>query len=230
MNAINRRLRSCFWGVFLAASSAQAAPAADSPADFAMPPGAVHAGRPPHELANAWWQWMVATGSAPAGDDQGRQCRMGQTSDVWFLAGSVYSLKMRRSCFVPRDRPIFFPVINTVYWPDVIDSTSTCAASLARVAFYNDAVADLFVELDGKRLADVKRYRVASKECFDANKRAPAAAQQTRRYPSATDGYWIMLKPLSRGRHTLRFGGRYNSRGIVYGEASQHIEYELHVY
>lgn len=225
-----RLLRSLLWCALLGAAGVQAAAPDPLDGDFAMPPGAVHAGRAPHQLVNEWWQWLVAMGSAPAGDDQGRQCRMGQGPDVWFLAGSVYSMKIRRSCFVPHDRPIFFPVINMSYWPDVIDSTSTCEASKARVSFYADASADLFVELDGKRLRDVKRYRVASKECFDANARVPASARQGRKYPSATDGYWVMLKPLPRGRHKLKFGGRFNTPGVVYGEATQHIEYELHVY
>jgi hypothetical protein len=40
--------------------------------------------------------------------------------------------------------------------------------------------------------------------------------------PSAANGYYVMLKPLSRGTHTLNFGG-------ILGDMSQAITYTLHV-
>ena len=49
------------------------------------------------------------------------------------------------------------------------------------------------------------------------------------RYPAATDGYWLMLKPLSKGKHQLKFSASYSREGEPYGEMMQDIEYVLEV-
>lgn len=43
----------------------------------------------------------------------------------------------------------------------------------------------------------------------------------------STDGFWLLLKPLSAGRHTLKFGGKYNRQSADYGHMVQDIEYVL---
>ncbi len=53
--------------------------------------------------------------------------------------------------------------------------------------------------------------------------------QRTCTVPSATDGFWLLLNPLPPGRHTLKFGGRYNHESTDYGRMVQDIEYVLNV-
>ena len=36
-------------------------------------------------------------------------------------------------------------------------------------------------------------------------------------YPAASDGYWLMLPPLSKGRHVLRVDAHYNNGGAAPG-------------
>ena len=48
-------------------------------------------------------------------------------------------------------------------------------------------------------------------------------------YWPATDGYWVILKPLPAGKHVLKFGGRYNRESGAFGRIVQDIEYELEV-
>jgi hypothetical protein len=40
-------------------------------------------------------------------------------------------------------------------------------------------------------------------------------------------GFWLMLRALAPGRHTLKFGGRYKHTAMDYGRTVQDIEYEL---
>ena len=40
---------------------------------------------------------------------------------------------------------------------------------------------------------------------------------------SVSDGYWVMLAPLSSGRHTIHFEALYK------GASSQNVTYNLHV-
>jgi hypothetical protein len=62
----------------------------------------------------------------------------------------------------------------------------------------------LFAELDGRSFGRLDEHRVASDGCFDLAARAQGAPKME---PSASDGYWLALPPLPKGKHTLRFGG-----------------------
>ena len=49
-------------------------------------------------------------------------------------------------------------------------------------------------------------------------------------YPSATDGYWMMLKPLKEGTHKIKFRAEYNDPGHAFGRMVQDIEYDINIY
>ena len=48
-------------------------------------------------------------------------------------------------------------------------------------------------------------------------------------FPAATDGYWLMLKPLAKGHHQLKFSAQYNRANGAFGKMVQDIEYEIEV-
>jgi len=198
-------------------------------AEFAFPPGTSVAGRSVAQLSAEWWQWAMSIPpeASPLSDSTGANCGTAQKGAVWFLAGGIGSSKFRRTCVVPANKPLFFPVINMVYYPARGNSTYTCERARAAAAVNNDSAIDLYVELNGAALNDVRRYRVASDKCFDIFERIQLDQRPYTAYPSASDGYWILLKPLSRGRYTLKFGGRYNQESSAYGRSVQDIEYEL---
>lgn len=182
------------------------------------------------ELANQWWQWAMASPrqSSPVSDPTGERCANGQQGDVWFLAGGYGSSKIRRKCVVPAGKSLFFPLINMVYWPNPDSAeTFTCGRAKELAALNNDTAIDLFAEIDGNAVEHLKQYRLTSRQCFDVFSRVPAAQKAYKAYPSATDGYWLQLRPLAPGRHLLKFGGRYNENSADYGRMVQDIEYEL---
>jgi hypothetical protein len=155
---------------------------------------------------------------------------VGQEGQVWFLAGGFGSSKVRRRCTVPGDKYLFFPAINMVFYaPEEKRAGFTCEQAKRNAALNNDRAIDLFVELDGVAVKDVKRFRVRSEKCFDIFERVPRSHQPYNAYPSASDGYWLLFAPLPKGRHTLKFGGRYNRDSADYGRMVQDIEYELTV-
>jgi len=55
-----------------------------------------------------------------------------------------------------------------------------------------------------RRWYGLQRHRQASPECFNAWARHPSGA---RLFPTASNGYCVMLKPPPRGRHTINVGG-----------------------
>lgn len=181
-------------------------------------------------LAEQWWQWAMSSPrqSSPVSDATGESCTTGQSGEVWFLAGGFGSSKIKRKCTIPAGRSLFFPLINMVYWPTPERvGVFTCERAKELSALNNDTAIDLFAEIDGKALDGLKQFRVASQSCFDVFSRVPSAQKPYKAYPSATDGYWLLVRPLPPGRHSIKFGGRYNRTSADYGRMVQDIEYEL---
>ncbi|WP_307813409.1 hypothetical protein [Streptomyces sp. N35] len=64
-------------------------------------------------LAGRWWQWALSAPDelSPVRDETGEHAAWNQPDDLWFLAGT-YGGKVVRTCAIPADRPVFFPVFN----------------------------------------------------------------------------------------------------------------------
>lgn len=195
------------------------------------PPGTSLGRQSPEQLTAEWWQWALSVPQelSPVRDRTGAHCAVGQRGDAWFLAGGYGSSRIRRTCTVPQGKTLFFPVINMVFWPAQEGNGYTCDHARRSAALNNDSAIELFVELDGAALPDPKRYRVTTTQCFDVFARARESVPAPNAFPSASDGYWVMLNPLPAGKHVLKFGGRYNRESGAFGKMVQDIEYELTV-
>jgi hypothetical protein len=192
-------------------------------------PGASVAGRSPSQLAGEWWQWALGAPDAsnPVSDQTGDQCGYGQDGPVWFLAGAFGSFKVRRVCKVPAGKVLFFPVINRVMFTQPRTSY-TCEEARLRVEANNDRALELFAELDGVAIENVEKYRASSDGCFETFARILAVERPYPFQPAAASGFWLSLEPLSPGRHTLKFGGKYpGPNRSDPGRFVQDIEYEL---
>lgn len=178
--------------------------------------------------ANDWWQWAASmSGSeSPVQDITGANCGVNQRGPVWYLAGGFGSSFIKRSCSIPSDRHLFFPAINMLVFPPR-GTESTCDQMKAMAAQNNDRYVYVRVYLDGSQVQNAERFRVGSLDCFDLMARAPASADASSIAPSATDGYWIMLRPLPLGQHRLEFRAFYTNPDFDFGGMVQNISYDL---
>ena len=74
--------------------------------------------------------------------------------------------------------------------------------------FLCDAVTMLACTVDGRAVNDLWSYRADSPRggfALDLPADNLLDALPWYRYPCISDGYWLMLKPLDRGVHTVRF-------------------------
>jgi hypothetical protein len=184
---------------------------------------------PLSSYANMWWQWTntMPPELSPIRDQTGVNCHIGQQGDVWFLAGGYGSSEISRTCVIPEGKHIFFPVINMVYYPRYQKSSYTCNKAKDSATLNNDALLYIEVELDYKLATNPREFRISSEECFDLLGMIPKEYNAPKVYPSATDGYWIMLKPLTKGEHELTFKAQYNRIDGSFGEMAQDIKYKL---
>jgi hypothetical protein len=176
---------------------------------IAVPPTEPVAGISQADWSKAWWQWAGSFDQAdsPVADRTGVNCQHKQNGPVWFLAGTYGTRRTVRNCTVPRDKYLFFPLINYVVMPNsnLEMNCVSCCASFARTAkSITDQPSDLILDLDDRRIEDLAGYRQFTAECFDMG---ALAEPKYRVFPSAANGYYIMLRPLSPGKHVLNFGG-----------------------
>lgn len=155
-----------------------------------------------------WWQRMfsIPVESNPANDETGKNCAQMQSGPVWFLAGTVVSSTVIRECTLPAGKAVLVPIINTerstAEMRGAIDSQLTEFAT-------NDInqVNRLDAIIDGVKILDFKTYRIRTlpfHATISNNNFMQLAPGHTR---MVSDGFWILLKPLSVGKHTVHFIG-----------------------
>jgi hypothetical protein len=203
-----------------------------NPNSQVLPPHAYPFGKSYNEWSAEWWKWhfrLPSTGH-PAFSVDGANCGAGQSGKVWFLTGAFtnefpeneFNTIVRELCVVPTGKAIFFPIVNiecsTIepepYRGDTPEARLSCAQS-----FIDGPIAvvrDLSVTIDGRLLENLEAYRFQSPD-FEFNFEIPSdnilgvdcSMEDCENPQSVSDGYWIMLPPLSKGSHTIRFTGSF---------------------
>lgn len=170
-----------------------------------VPPGEAVAGMNQSEWSRLWWQWAGSfeRAESPVADRTGELCASRQSGEVWFLAGTYGTRRTVRTCTVPRGKYLFFPLINYVVAP-TSSASSNCMAIMSTAARMTEQVSDLLLDVDGVRHAGLAQHRQPTRGCFDLG---ALAEPRLRIFPSAANGYYVMLRPLPPGTHTLNFGG-----------------------
>lgn len=153
-----------------------------------------------------WWSWCLSLprDQNPITDITGEYASRNQRGPVWFLAGT-FGGTAERTCEIPAEKAIFFPIScnETSYAECPNFKTEAELRAFAKADI--DQVKTLMATVDGQRLPSSDLRRVRS-PMFDLalpeENVLGVAAGNTR---SASDGYWVFLKPLPVGRHEIHF-------------------------
>ncbi len=171
------------------------------------------------EWSARWWQWLVSIPAAtnPNLDATGADCALGQTGPVWFLAGSFGDKAYTRSCTIPGGKDLLITPLTTLSGELGSGAVSDCPGGpdecdLNYIRTLAAAFADnpqlLEVKVDNAQVKSLDQYRVTSpvlnvffpeKAIFDI--------QHGTHGPLVSDGYFVLLKPLSPGVHTIHLKG-----------------------
>lgn len=192
-------------------------------------------------LTAEWWQWAVSipTTVNPLVDTTGSNCMVGQHGPIWFLAGVSSGGAADRTCSIPDDKFLFFPVANIINFntPNVCgqDSNDIPIQTLRQLsAAFIDVISAASVELDGNPLRGVRRIRsqvfavsVPEDNLFQAacaSLTPPSSLPADVYSPAVDDGLYVLLPPLNPGPHTLHF--RAMNRD---GSFTQDVTYRLNI-
>ncbi|KAE8757040.1 hypothetical protein FSO04_26150 [Paraburkholderia madseniana] len=202
--------------ILLGLSASAFAQSANSPV---YPPGTSALGLTYGEWSATWWQWLLAIPSATNPENQPTgavDCSINQAGSVWFLAGSASNKAVTLTCsnHIPSTASILFPLINVeCSTQDLPPFHCTDAASCRKCsATTADGISptSLHVTVDGNDVLNGAQGFRALSPFF--NFTVPAdniLGSGAGPGMSISDGYWVMLKPLSPGQHTIRFGGSF---------------------
>jgi len=207
-------------------------PAHCDPSAGIVPPSQLYS-----RLSADWWQWALSmpvrnppyTGAIyhPLWDLTGAAADNGQdpSSCYYYIGGAMgYVLNdvpvwnqnwvITRDITIPSGKHLFFPILNYEADNITIPPTNYGIAVLRRHAA--DAVATyegLYASIDGQAVQGLSKYRVVSipfsyrlsdedniYQVWGMDVTGTCA-------PAVSDGYWLLLKPLSPGNHVITFGG-----------------------
>lgn len=209
-----------------------------------FPPSSQPFGKTYGEWSAEWWQWALAgpDGENAVQDTTGEFCAVNQPKGkVWFLAGSFGIAGVERSCTIPPDRALFYPLLNIVWidCPGTPDEDLTDAEVRGILSGPEDPACQITSTLDGVSISSLQIITVRTQSPkFTGTlpeKHLPFLAGCGFELPvgktgrQISDGYWIMLPPLSPGDHTLTLHGAGcdSQTGAVFFESG--VTYHLKV-
>jgi hypothetical protein len=157
------------------------------------------------EWTAIWWRWFhsIPSEKNPALDTTGEFCKIFQNNlKVWFLAGTLGGTAVR-NCTMPSGRAILFPIITGIF-SFVLDPHLKTEEELTTAVINDvDKVEHISLEVDDVTFREFSHFRARSEPFDDI-----INGMKTR---TVSDGYWVFLKPLSIGKHTIHFMGENTS-------------------
>ncbi len=163
------------------------------------------------ELAGDFWNWATLADLLDSGEVD---CSRGQSGKVWFLAGNFGGVS-ERSCTIRKHKQLFFPIVNSLWWTPEDGDTVPEVRAFANGSI--NPVDTLMVEVNGVEVLDVYAYRAQSPAggfVWNNDEFQEELGLDPMDRPSASDGYWILLDPLPKGEHTVRFVGGSTEQGF----------------
>jgi hypothetical protein len=148
---------------------------------------------------------LFTHGKNPGVDKTGVNCSQGQNGPVFFLIGSFDDSMVNRECVVPKDKPIFFPILNSECSPIEYPSVKSDEGVKKCAKTFQDMAKGLKASLDGKSLSviriatDIFNFTLPGNNIFGTG--APMESH------SASDGHFSYVTSLAPGTYILKFSG-----------------------
>ena len=214
---------------------------------LAAPPASAHAGHRSarqeriRELGADWWQWALekpAPINPQVGSYSGGPKCNGASGErgVWFLAGALGGGKAVRHCTVLVGTKLFFPIVNAFDAdPRGTFNEKTYRRCVNRFMDRELKGSTTYATVDGKPARPVSGQRADTPVfTFDLPKdNVFGDSSLAGSYLGVADGLWVLEHPLSKGEHTVRFGGRFPNAPtggcIGAGPRKENITYTLRV-
>ena len=170
-------------------------------------------GRIYSQLAEAWWKWALQTPTPKNAvvDTTGANCASNQIDHLWFLAGTLFGGSVTRSCKIPSQTFLFFPLANDLYGAFLTDPDDQRTEAFVRSQTTCIIGSELHAEIDGVAVNNPAQYLEKSPLFiihFPTNNVYGVTSADIPGLtldPTVDTGYYLFLNPLSPGKHTIHF-------------------------
>jgi hypothetical protein len=138
---------------------------------------------------------------------------VGQVGRVWFIGGSFEKTSGERTCTVPPGTSLFFPLVNDGAFAFLSDPPEQRTEQFLRATAACDATR-VTAEIDGVPVNDPEQYfeqsplfeiQLPTDNVFG---RTESDAPQLLLSPSVDSGYYLFLRPLAPGEHSIKWSAQ----------------------
>lgn len=152
------------------------------------------------EWTAQWWQWVEPLNNAPILDVGPSDCGLGQSGDIWFLAGTEGGPPVERSCPVPADKMFVIPLFTAAWDNEGTENLTVAEKRAVLDGLFSDTVPGVFNSKICQLSATVDGvpYSYARLASPTFPRRADPEA--------VADGYWFAVRP-EIGDHVVQFTG-----------------------
>jgi hypothetical protein len=175
-----------------------------------LPPHSHAYGKSYGEWSAKWWQWFMEHPIAghPGVDSQDFDVSSGQHGKVWFL-GSPFGT-VERTVQIPTGKALFIGMLNAEA-SDLEGLGATEAEQREIAEWLADHIVSVSCSVDGKPVRHIERFRVQSPQfSFTAPDPWIFSPAPSGEGTAVSDGYFVMVAPLSVGEHTIQFAGSFH--------------------
>ncbi len=191
-----------------------------------FPPNSHPYGNSMEEWTAAFWThvWQSTLETFPILDETGAYTDLNQSGPVYYLFGS-FGATVERTATIPQGKAVLFPILNYFNdypcpWEGFEPAPGQTLEEFLQegAADFVDRGENLSVTLDGADLNNISSYRFTTDLFYitgDPELSAIDPCLTGESQAAASDGYWMMLKPLSVGEHTLHFHAEVPDYGFI---------------
>ncbi|WP_336599465.1 hypothetical protein [Paraburkholderia bengalensis] len=238
--------------VMSAADPATKRPAAQPGTDNSaiVPRHARFDGKTYRQWVTSFWQWVNAIDNGPFLPNPLINCTRpisaGQSGNVWYWAtpsSYFHALDVPnapQTCdqsanVIPANTSILLATLDTfssTLLPPGVYTPTTAAGEQEIANRFADRIEDLFVTIDNVPVTDVTAYRVATNQFTFSTPLRWVFGMPEFIYGTGTavaDGYYLLLKPLPAGSHTIHYGGRFHYLPGDFGQAATPPDYVVDI-
>jgi hypothetical protein len=161
--------------------------------------------------AASWCIWLLSIPKKenPSLDRTGKYCSLNQNNqNVWFLTGTFGNIKqIKRRCVLPSWKAIFFPILVKEDSFAEDSDLATEADLIKRCEQATNRLINIEASIDDQKIVHLENYRARS-EVFDLTfPKDNVYNVRPGLTRSVCDGYWLFIKPLPAGTHSIFFRG-----------------------
>ena len=182
-------------------------------------------GRSWEHWTTRWWQWFLSipTGDSPVTNNTDNNSCIGSSDpNVFFLASTIGG-RVERTVKIPSGKAVLFPVINVTISNSEEPALNTDSEMISFVKHLMDDIVEKQANIDGEELLISDTFRVQSPPfnfSYPPDNIFGARGGPTR---GVGDGYWIFMRPMQPGRHSIKTYGACMSGKIQIGAKIQMI-------